>query len=160
MVQPMTFDWLPYLHNLNIPSYLFMSYSTIHKAASLTVPGLFHDFAWYNSWNCHKPWMEPPAGTGLWGHSNWENAWPVALWIVLLNDWQYITSQNFLAGVPHDPLISICMPHVASTEGCFFSSQGRVWVHHLSLSSGPSLEWQSAVVATAGMAISIGHHCW
>ena len=44
----------------------------------------FHDFAWYNSWNSHKPWMELPAGTGLWGRSNWKNAWPVDLWIALL----------------------------------------------------------------------------
>ena len=44
----------------------------------------FHDFAWYNSLNSHKPWMEPLAGMGLWGRSNRENAWPAALWIALL----------------------------------------------------------------------------
>ena len=81
-------------------------YSIIHKVTSLTVPGCsmnllgtipenllqhysqscqphsswpFHDFAWYNSSNSHKLLMELPAGMGLWGHSNWENAWLVAL---------------------------------------------------------------------------------
>ena len=35
------------------------------------------------------------------------------------------------------------------TSWCFFSSQGSVWVHHLSLSSGPLPEGQSVVAATA-----------
>ena len=30
----------------------------------------FHDFAWYNSWNSRKPWMEPAVWTTPGGHSN------------------------------------------------------------------------------------------
>ena len=34
----------------------------------------FHDFAWYNSWNSHKLWMEPAVGMTPGGHSNcWQN---------------------------------------------------------------------------------------
>ena len=62
-------------------------------------------------------------------------------------------------------------------EACFFSSRGRVWVHHLSLSSGhrwlPFQWWLLFLpvicihkqtikiwVATARMAIGGGNHCW
>ena len=54
----------------------------------------FHDFAWYNSWNSHKPWKELVAGMAPGGCSNWENTWLAALWIALFESTQYFVSDN------------------------------------------------------------------
>ena len=59
-------------------------YSTIQKSHQPHGSWPFHGFACYNSWNSHKPWMEPAAGTAPGGGSKKEECLPVALWIALL----------------------------------------------------------------------------
>ena len=66
---------------------------------------------------------------------------------------------EFLAAVPHDPLISICMPQVASTEDVSFPAKVEfefttwAWVQSHCKNGDwwwqPPPEWQLAVVATA-----------
>ena len=58
----------------------------------------FHDFAWDNSWNSHKPWMGPAAGTVPGGGSCRENAWPAILWIALLRLWEVLGVRILLFG--------------------------------------------------------------